>query len=213
MRGPCRSDGACRWAGHRTPASRRRFTSDAPAPAALPSVRHRNPPGEFSAPQSIPGDPARPACGGKIRRGSQAHTLRGIAATRHPARSSRLSAGRTAAVAASRIRDAQPKAAFTARPPDPGTVKQRRGCPSAASPSYYCAAHYCAGCRPCVSRSPRARRLAHRTLPAGHGKGAAPASRGYAIHPAQSGTLRSNPKSNPAVTAASENVKVSRRNP
>jgi len=59
----------------------------------------------------------------------------------------------------------------------------------------------------------RARRLAHRTLPAGHGKGAAPASREYAIHPAQSGTLRSNPKSNPAVTAASENVKVSRRNP
>jgi hypothetical protein len=59
----------------------------------------------------------------------------------------------------------------------------------------------------------RARRLAPRTLPAGQGKGAAPASREYAIHPAQSGTLRSNPKSNPTVTAASENVKVSRRNP
>jgi hypothetical protein len=40
VRGPCRPDGACRRAGHRTPASRRRFTSDASGPAALPSVRH-----------------------------------------------------------------------------------------------------------------------------------------------------------------------------
>ena len=58
-------------------------------------------------------------------------TLRGIAAARHPARSSRLSDGRTAA--ASRIRDGRPKAAFTARPPDPGTVKHSDGCRQAGS--------------------------------------------------------------------------------
>jgi hypothetical protein len=60
------------------------------------------------------------------RGGSTTRTLRGIAASRHPARSSRLSDGRTAA--ASRIRDGRPKAAFTARPPDPGTVKHSDGC-------------------------------------------------------------------------------------
>jgi hypothetical protein len=92
---------------------------------------HRNPTDEFPAPQSTPGDPARPACGGKIREGSQARTLRGIAASRHPARSSRLSDGRTAT--ASRIRDGRPKAAFTARPPDPGTVKHSDGCRQAGS--------------------------------------------------------------------------------
>gem|GEM_PF-6014743 len=62
----------------------------------------------------------------RLRRGgSTTRTLRGIAAARHPARSSRLSDGRTAA--ASRIRDGRPKAAFTARPPDPGTVKHSDG--------------------------------------------------------------------------------------
>ena len=65
------------------------------------------------------------------RGGSTTRTLRGIAAARHPARSSRLSDGRTAA--ASRIRDGRPKATFTARPPGSGTVKHSDGCRQAGS--------------------------------------------------------------------------------
>ena len=123
VRGPCRSDGACRWG---TAFGRRQAVAaslpNANAPAALPSVRHglrlgapnvcpwklngcfslafmrprippdyrrvsvarersaeyrlgacshfthRNPTDEFPAPQSIPGDPARPAFGGEARR-------------------------------------------------------------------------------------------------------------------------------------------------
>jgi hypothetical protein len=68
----------------------------------------------------------------RLRRGgSTTRTLRGIAAARHPARSSRLSDGRTAA--ASRIRDGRPKATFTARPPGSGTVKHSDGCRQAGS--------------------------------------------------------------------------------
>jgi hypothetical protein len=179
VRGPCRSDGACRWAGTSDAGKPSPLHFRCSAPAPLPSVRHghrldapnghpwelndwfslafmrprippdyrrvsvarersaeyrlgacshfthRNPTDEFPAPLSIPGDPARPACGGKIGGGSTTRTLRGIAAARHPARSSRLSDGRTAT--ASRIRDGRPKAAFTARPPDPGTVKHSNG--------------------------------------------------------------------------------------
>jgi hypothetical protein len=230
--------------GHRTPASRRRFSSDAPGPAALPSVRHghrldaphthpwklngwfslafmrprippgyrrvsvarersaeyrlgacshfthRNPTDEFPAPQSIPGDPARPACGGKIRGGSQARTLRGMAASRRRFASSR-------AVIAPIGRPHGDRLANTRRPSE---SRVHRAAPRS-------------GDRETKARLPlrRISRILPRrallrgwlpplrlTVPAargdeptarslrGFGKGAAPASRDYAIHPAQS---------------------------